>query len=191
MLNSAIYNPRAAATPSQLAAARAKQERLVRIAERARVVTPIVRQPAPEQPAPIIPLPSRRGLRSYSEGMWFCDLVFGAQASLQRILAEPCLPRHPKIETIQSVVADFYEVRRLDILSPRRVATVVHPRQVAMYLAKELTLRSYPDIGRRFGGRDHTTVLHTYRKIGGLILSDEKLLADVNAIKIRIAEGRS
>ena len=70
-----------------------------------------------------------------------------------------------KIEDIQKLVASHYSVSRADILSSRRTASVVKPRQVAMFLAKMLTLRSLPEIGRRFGGRDHTTVLHAVRKI--------------------------
>ena len=77
-------------------------------------------------------------------------------------------PQRVKIEDIQKLVASHYSVTRADILSSRRTATVVKPRQVAMYLSKALTLRSLPEIGRRFGGRDHTTVLHAVRKIEGL-----------------------
>ena len=74
-----------------------------------------------------------------------------------------------KIEDIQKLVASHYSVSRADILSSRRTAAVVKPRQVAMFLAKMLTLRSLPEIGRRFGGRDHTTVLHAVRKIEGAV----------------------
>ena len=68
-------------------------------------------------------------------------------------------------------------------MSARRTANVVRPRQVAMYLSKVMTLRSLPEIGRRFGGRDHTTVLHAVRKIEGLTGSDEALREDVRALK--------
>ena len=84
-----------------------------------------------------------------------------------RDLIRPQEPKRVKIEDIQRVVARQYNVSRSDLLSSRRTANVVRPRQVAMYLAKTLTLRSLPEIGRRFGGRDHTTVLHAVRKIGG------------------------
>ena len=70
-----------------------------------------------------------------------------------------------KIEAIQKLVTSRFNVSRADILSSRRTATVVRPRQIAMYLSKLLTPRSLPEIGRRFGGRDHTTVLHAVRKI--------------------------
>ncbi|MGY4449335.1 chromosomal replication initiation ATPase DnaA [Bradyrhizobium sp. i1.3.1] len=86
-----------------------------------------------------------------------------------RDLVRPQEPKRIKIEDIQRVVARQYNVSRSDLLSSRRTANVVRPRQVAMYLAKTLTLRSLPEIGRRFGGRDHTTVLHAVRKIEALV----------------------
>ncbi len=69
------------------------------------------------------------------------------------------------VETIQKVVADYYKVKLADLYGKRRLASIVLPRQVAMYLIKELTQKSLPDIGEAFGGRDHTTVLHAVRKI--------------------------
>src|SRR5205807_9619753 len=89
-----------------------------------------------------------------------------------RDLIRPQEPRRIKIEEIQRIVARQYNVSRADLLSSRRTANVVRPRQVAMYLAKTLTLRSLPEIGRRFGGRDHTTVLHAVRKIENLVHND-------------------
>ncbi len=97
-------------------------------------------------------------------------------------------PRRVKIEDIQRMVARHYNVSRQDILSSRRTQTVVRPRQVAMYLAKTLTLRSLPEIGRRFGGRDHTTVLHAVRKIDGLIGSDNRLAEEVELLKRLLQE---
>jgi chromosomal replication initiator protein len=73
-------------------------------------------------------------------------------------------------------------------LSSRRTANVVRPRQIAMYLAKTLTLRSLPEIGRRFGGRDHTTVLHAVRKIEGLIGKDNALAAEIESLKSQLQE---
>jgi chromosomal replication initiator protein len=69
------------------------------------------------------------------------------------------------IENIQKTVADFYKIKVADMYSKRRPASIAGPRQIAMYLAKELTKRSLPEIGDLFGGRDHTTVLHAVRKI--------------------------
>ena len=87
-----------------------------------------------------------------------------------------------RIEDIQKLVASHYQVTKADLLSSRRNASVVKPRQVAMFLAKHLTPRSYPEIGRRFGGRDHTTVLHAVRKIDGLCKTDAGLKDDIDLL---------
>ena len=100
-----------------------------------------------------------------------------------RDLVRPHEPKRVKIEDIQKLVASHYSVTRADILSSRRTATVVKPRQIAMYLAKTLTLRSLPEIGRRFGGRDHTTVLHAVRKIEGLSHADRTLNDELELLK--------
>jgi chromosomal replication initiator protein len=97
-------------------------------------------------------------------------------------------PKRVKIEDIQKLVASHYSVTRADILSSRRTAVVVKPRQVAMYLSKALTLRSLPEIGRRFGGRDHTTVLHAVRKIEGLTSSDSSLREELELLKRMLLE---
>ncbi|GAA3843539.1 chromosomal replication initiator protein DnaA [[Pseudomonas] carboxydohydrogena] len=105
-----------------------------------------------------------------------------------RDLIRPQEPRRVKIEDIQRVVARQYNVSRSDLLSSRRTANVVRPRQVAMYLAKTLTLRSLPEIGRRFGGRDHTTVLHAVRKIEALVSKDIALSDEVELLKRQLQE---
>jgi chromosomal replication initiator protein len=105
-----------------------------------------------------------------------------------RDLIRPAEPRKVKIEEIQRVVARRYNVSRGDLLSSRRTANVVRPRQIAMYLAKTLTLRSLPEIGRRFGGRDHTTVLHAVRKIEGLVGNDGALAEEIDTIKRELQE---
>jgi len=97
-------------------------------------------------------------------------------------------PRRVKIEDIQRLVANHYNVSRADILSSRRTATVVRPRQIAMYLAKSLTLRSLPEIGRRFGGRDHTTVLHAVRKIEGMVTKDQELAGELDHLRRMLQE---
>jgi chromosomal replication initiator protein len=105
-----------------------------------------------------------------------------------RDLIRPHEPKRIKIEDIQRVVARQYNVSRSDLLSSRRTANVVRPRQVAMYLAKTLTLRSLPEIGRRFGGRDHTTVLHAVRKIEALVAKDTALSEEVESLKRQLQE---
>ncbi len=97
-------------------------------------------------------------------------------------------PRRVRIEDIQRVVSRHYNVSKADLLSARRTRTIVRPRQIAMYLAKMLTPRSLPEIGRRFGGRDHTTVLHAVRKIEGMIEGDKVLADEIELLKRMIDE---
>src|SRR5579862_278323 len=105
-----------------------------------------------------------------------------------RDLIRPQEPKRVRIEDIQRVVARQYNVSRADLLSSRRTTNIVRPRQVAMYLAKTLTLRSLPEIGRRFGGRDHTTVLHAVRKIEGLVGNDTTLAEEIELLKRQLQE---
>lgn len=97
-------------------------------------------------------------------------------------------PRRVRIEDIQRVVARHYNVSKTELLSNRRTRTIVKPRQVAMYLAKVMTPRSLPEIGRRFGGRDHTTVLHAVRKIEGLSGDDRQLAQEIELLKRLISD---
>jgi len=97
-------------------------------------------------------------------------------------------PKRVKIDDIQKLVASHYNISRSDILSSRRTANVVRPRQIAMYLSKVLTLRSLPEIGRRFGGRDHTTVLHAVRKIEELAAKDKGLAEVIELLKRILSE---
>lgn len=90
--------------------------------------------------------------------------------------------RRLTVDDIQKAVAEHYGLKKEDLLSERRNRSVARPRQAAMYLAKQLTTRSYPDIGRRFGGRDHTTVLHAVRKIEELKASDAGIAADLETL---------
>jgi chromosomal replication initiator protein len=91
--------------------------------------------------------------------------------------------RKVTIDEIIRKVADHYNLRMSDLLSARRARQVARPRQVAMYLAKSLTSRSLPDIGRRFGGRDHTTVIHAVRKIEELKATDSQIAEDVELLR--------
>ncbi len=96
--------------------------------------------------------------------------------------------RQISIENIQKTVADYYKIKVAEMYSKSRTRTVVRPRQMAMAIAKELTTLSLPNIGEAFGGRDHTTVLHGYRKIAELRLSDSNTNRDFNAL-IHILRG--
>jgi len=96
--------------------------------------------------------------------------------------------RQVTIEEIQKRVAEHYNIKFGDMHSPRRARAVARPRQVAMYLAKQLTSRSLPEIGRKFGGRDHTTVMHAVRKVEELRASDSGFNEDVELLR-RMIEG--
>jgi len=87
------------------------------------------------------------------------------------------------VEEIQRKVSDHYNIRLSDLIGPKRVRTFARPRQVAMYLSKQLTSRSLPEIGRRFGGRDHTTVMHGVRRIEELKQQDSQLSDDVEMLR--------
>jgi chromosomal replication initiator protein len=97
-------------------------------------------------------------------------------------------PRRIRIEDIQKVVSSHYNVSKHDLLSARRTRVIVRPRQIAMYLAKTMTPRSFPEIGKRFGGRDHTTVLHAVRKVEELAAADEVLAQEIELLKRLIQE---
>ena len=111
-----------------------------------------------------------------------------AERAIQDLI-RPREPKKVKIEDIQKLVASHYNVTKADILSARRTANVVRPRQIAMFLAKTLTPRSLPEIGRRFGGRDHTTVLHAVRKIESLVGTDGRLSEEIELLKRMLTEN--
>jgi chromosomal replication initiator protein len=90
--------------------------------------------------------------------------------------------RRVTIDEIQRRVAEHFNMKMAEMTSSRRARVVARPRQVAMYLAKQLTQRSLPEIGRKFGGRDHTTVMHAVRKIEELMVSDRALAEDVDLL---------
>lgn len=103
-----------------------------------------------------------------------------AQGILRPNLA--CNERRVTVDQIQKTVAEHYQLKQADLISERRARVVARPRQVAMWLAKQITTRSLPDIGRRFGGRDHTTVLHAVRRIEALKAEDPMIARDLDVL---------
>ncbi|MDB6179263.1 chromosomal replication initiator protein DnaA [Paracoccus sp. Z330] len=91
--------------------------------------------------------------------------------------------RKISIDDIQRKVAEHYNIKLADMMGPKRARNVARPRQIAMYLSKQLTSRSLPEIGRRFGGRDHTTIMHGVRKIEELAIEDHGLAEDIAMLK--------
>ena len=111
-------------------------------------------------------------------------------------MAQECLAdllrstdRKVTLDEIKRKVAEYYSLRISDLISARRARQVARPRQVAMFLAKTLTSKSMPEIGRAFGGRDHTTVIHAVRKIEQLAEIDSQIAEDTEHLRRRILEG--
>jgi chromosomal replication initiator protein len=96
--------------------------------------------------------------------------------------------RQITVENIQKTVADYYKIKVADLFSPKRTRAIARPRQVAMWLAKDLTAHSYPMIGDAFGGRDHTTVLHAVRTIDSLRTKDNELNHDLHVL-LQVLKG--
>ncbi|MEJ2285495.1 MAG: chromosomal replication initiator protein DnaA [Desulfobacterales bacterium] len=109
-----------------------------------------------------------------------------AQDALSDILRAS--DRKVTVEEIQRKVAEHFNIRMSDMIGPKRQRSIARPRQVAMWLAKSLTTRSLPDIGRRFGGRDHTTVMHGVRRIDELRGTDTQLADDLEMLRRALEE---
>jgi len=117
----------------------------------------------------------------------FASLV-GREITLE--LAQDCLAdilrasdRKITIDEIQRKVSEHYNIRLSELIGPKRVRTIARPRQIAMYLAKQLTSRSLPEIGRRFGGRDHTTVMHGVKRVEELKTVDNQIAEDLELLR--------
>ena len=96
--------------------------------------------------------------------------------------------RRVTIEEIQKKVSEHFNIKLSEMFSPRPARSVARPRQIAMYLCKQLTSRSLPEIGRKFGNRDHTTVMHAVRKVDELMSIDTSISDDVEMLR-RTLEG--
>ncbi len=96
--------------------------------------------------------------------------------------------RDISVEMIQKFVAEFFSIKISDMKSDKRLKTLVIPRQIAIYLCRELTKSSYPEIGEKFGGKDHSTIIHSFKKIARLIISDNELKNTVENLKRGLLE---
>jgi chromosomal replication initiator protein len=92
------------------------------------------------------------------------------------------------VEEIQRRVSEHYNIRLSELIGQKRVRNFARPRQVAMYLCKQLTSRSLPEIGRRFGGRDHTTVMHGVKRIEELKIQDGQIAEDIEMLRRALEE---
>ena len=141
--------------------------------------------PAPAPPLPVLPPRLEAALNHYCAQRGAERAVVIADAVTAFISSDPfgnVPPRSGRIAKIQIAVAAAYGVTRTDLISSRRTHNVVRPRQVAMFLAKTITLMSLPQIGRQFGNRDHTTVLRGARKIVALRQTDPDLRRRVDSL---------
>lgn len=103
-----------------------------------------------------------------------------------KAIVNRCGLAEPTVALILHEVCTFYEVSKLAVLSGRRTLKCIRPRQVAMYLSRELTTQTLPQVGRFLGGKDHTTVLHGCRAVDSRIKLDERLADEIDIIKLRI-----
>lgn len=179
-----LHNPYEGATASQISAASDRNARLAKIAGRSVPTLPKLdlTYSIPNTPFGVLKVlpvqwvpPNIEPL--YWHCMWFADLI---------AIRPPEKPHHPSIEIIQRIVAIKYGISKAQMIGERRTHNVVLPRQIAMYLAKTLTPRSLPEIGRRFGMRDHTTVLHAVRKIAARCVSDPVFAGEIEQLKLDV-----
>jgi Bacterial dnaA protein helix-turn-helix len=166
-------------TPLQAELHSARQARLARMGawQRNEPVVPIERVlraesvvtiPEPQPLPPSLPAPEPMKVET-----WFR-------------MVEESPPQRLRVEHIQQAVALHFKIRREDLLSSRRTANLITPRHAAVWLAKRLTTKSLPEIGRRFGGRDHTTVLHAIRKTEQKIAAYPSLAAELAELETRL-----
>jgi hypothetical protein len=185
MQTSAIHDPYSAAGPSARERAEARRQRLARIAQRA-------------YGAPKEAQPQKIEIKEYPSGdtaieVTACNgqvvIVTEKQVAEARAVFESVTNfggGSTSIDKIQRVVCKKFGLTRIDFLSRRRTRDLVIPRQIAMYLCKTLTFKSLPEIGRRFNGKDHTTVLHAVRKIAHMVQTDEKIRDFVAELQIEL-----
>ncbi|HVZ80068.1 MAG TPA: chromosomal replication initiator protein DnaA [bacterium] len=132
------------------------------------------------------------------EGSLLRVIAFGSltrqeiSIDLAREVLKDSLPKDERpisVDSIQRVVADRYHCKYSDMKSKKRTKQIAFPRQIAMFLSRELTHHSLSEIGAAFGGKDHTTIIHAYEKIEDLLTTDITLLAEVNSLKKQLLEG--
>jgi len=116
-------------------------------------------------------------------------LLLAAAPAQNNVSGPPQSPKPVTIQRIVVAVANFYKFSPADLLAPNRKREIVRIRQIAIYLAKTITNRSLPDIGRRIGGKDHTTVLHAIRKIEALLAREPWLAAEIDEIRRLLTSG--
>lgn len=184
---SVIHDPVTASTPGQLAESERRKERLQRIQSSAfHYVAPQPIEPVKIEIEDHQPEQTSIEVRACNGQI---VIVTQDQIAEARAIFERATSNIVTVEKIQRAVCARFGIKRSDMLSVRRTKDLVVPRQVAMYLAKTLTLKSLPEIGRRFCGKDHTTVLHAVRKMQALVNRDDTIRSVVDDLKaVLVAE---
>lgn len=169
-----LHDPRAVSTPSQLAeqlAHRQRQRRIAIAAQRGQLSEP----------------PAKSGaelIEEWRERQRAIPIPVNVEEAPQvSVAVVDAIPTFATIAQVQRAVAKFYDIGLNELFSIRRTAQVVRRRQIAMYLCRVVTQRSMPEIARRFGGMDHTTILHAVNKISGLVATDAALASEIGSIK--------
>jgi hypothetical protein len=173
------------ASPRQIAARQEYLERRKRLGAPKPQVRPLfvpiksIARPEPVAPAPV----------TNPDAVLVAEVDITAAFPI--LLTEIPFPfrKSAMFDRIKRVVCARYEIERADLIGHRRFNKFVRPRQIAMYLAKRLTFCSLPEIGRRFGGKDHTTVLHSHRKIAAIMASDAVFAADIESLCAKLKRG--
>lgn len=135
----------------------------------------IIPEPEPEPIPEPVELPNPRGGQRTAFQKWI--------ESFEPI---PQINKYPTVHSIKRCVAEQFKVPVMDLESSRRTAKIAFARQVAMYLIKELTPRSFPDIGRKFGNRDHSTAMHACRKISDMIAADQEFAGVISMLAAKV-----
>lgn len=180
-----LHRPLEHATPSQRLAMLARHRFHASIAAKAKPDAGIILNvPQVTEPGPPEPLPDTQWAER--QKMLHPTITFPLKKMWFYIDDDVPEPNRPTVVQIQNAVCKAYHVGRGEMISSQRHAQIVFPRQVAMYLCKALTLRTLPELGRLFGNRDHTTALHSIRKIEKLIETDNALAAIVAGIRAEL-----
>lgn len=129
--------------------------------------------------APVVPIFRPRSAfdQSQYECMWFYDLIWPRQQ----------IKPPPKIEAVKGLVCEYFSLDKAEIESTSRYRTISRPRMIAMYLCYLLTRKSFADIGRKFGNRDHSTVVHAFQKVRALLESDSELQVIIAILREKLA----
>jgi len=182
MHHSAIYDPSVAITPSERNFADERRKRLARIDRRAYV-------PVAPQKIEIVDSESEPTSIEVTACNGQIVIVNDRQIAEARVVFERANTlggTKYSIDHIQRMVCKKFGITQLDMLSSRRTRNLTVPRQIAMYLCKTMTFKSLPEIGRRFNGRDHTTVLHAIRKMAHLVQVDAEISETVSELQAQL-----